>query len=69
MVRLRKDLAEKITKNMSVTPEEFDEALNKYIAANGEGFTKDNILCMFLPNTYEVYFNILPEDLIKRMNS
>ncbi|MBS1682984.1 MAG: endolytic transglycosylase MltG [Bacteroidetes bacterium] len=69
VVRLRKDLAEKITKNIGMTPDEFNEALNEYIAANTEGFTKDNILCMFLPNTYEVYFNILPEDLIQRMNA
>ncbi len=69
VVRLRKDLVEKITKNLGMSPDEFNDALDKFIANNNEGFTKDNILCMFLPNTYEVYFNVQPEDLIKRMNS
>ncbi|MBI1768830.1 MAG: endolytic transglycosylase MltG [Bacteroidetes bacterium] len=69
VVRLRKDLTEKITKNISVSPAEFNEALDDFIANNNEGFSTENILCMFLPNTYEVYFNISPEDLVKRMNT
>ena len=67
-VRLRKELAEKITKNLSITPGEFNDALDDFIKNNDQGFNKDNILCMFIPNTYEVYFNILPEDFIKKMN-
>ena len=69
VARLRKDLVEKITKNVGMSPNEFNEALDQFISSNSEGFNKENILCMFLPNTYEVYFNVLPEDLIKRMNS
>jgi UPF0755 protein len=69
VARLRKDLVEKITKNVGMSPDEFNEALDKFISNNSEGFSKDNILCMFLPNTYEVYFNVMPADLIKRMNS
>jgi UPF0755 protein len=68
VVRLRKDLVEKITKNTSLSPAEFDHALDGFVASNSEGFNKDNILCMFIPNTYEVYFNISSEDLVSRMN-
>ncbi|MBN1339620.1 MAG: endolytic transglycosylase MltG, partial [Bacteroidales bacterium] len=32
------------------------------------GFTGETILCMFLPNTYEVFWNITPEKLFERMN-
>lgn len=67
-VRLRNELAEKITKNVGMSPEEFNNALNEFIKNNGDGFNKDNILCMFLPNTYEVYFNVLPEDLVIKLN-
>lgn len=67
-VRLLSELDEKITKNIGVTPEEFEDALNEFIAENQEGFTKDNILCMFIPNTYQVYFNVVPEELIGRMH-
>ena len=37
--------------------------------SNKHGFTKDNILAMFIPNTYEVYFNVSPDDLITRMHA
>lgn len=68
VVRLRKELAEKITKNTSMSADEFNQALDEFIQKNDEGFNKENILCMFLPNTYQVYFNVSPEDLVKRMN-
>jgi UPF0755 protein len=69
-VRLRDELAEKITKNIGVTSEEFQSALTDFISApqNTEGFTKNTILCMFIPNTYEIYYNISPEDFISRMH-
>ncbi len=68
-VRLVKDLSEKITKNLNMKPEEFEAALIKFAMNNPYGFNKDNILCMFIPNTYEIYFNVSPEDLIERMHS
>ncbi len=67
-LRLISELGERITKNLSITPAQFYTALNSYIATNDEGFNEDNILCMFIPNTYEVYFNITPDELIQRMN-
>jgi UPF0755 protein len=67
-VRVRSELAEKITKNIGITPNEFDDALDDFISGNSEGFTKVNILSMFIPNTYEVYYNITPEDFIERMH-
>ncbi|HEY9488814.1 MAG TPA: endolytic transglycosylase MltG [Chryseosolibacter sp.] len=68
-VRLTPDLSEKITRNLNMTPAEFEAALIKFTMGNREGFNKDNILCMFIPNTYEVYFNVSPDDLIARMHS
>ena len=68
-VRLLDELGEKITKNIGVTPSEFDEALEDFVDTNTEGFTKDNVISMFLPNTYEVYYNVLPDELIERMHT
>jgi len=68
-VRLLSDLDDRITKNLGVTPEEFQEALDDFIADNTEGFTKENILSMFIPNTYQVYFNVVPEELVERMHT
>ena len=67
-VRLLSELGEKITANTGVSTTEFYDALDEFVKTNDEGFTKDNILCMFIPNTYMVYFNIIPEDLIVRLN-
>ena len=66
-VRLVKDLSEKITKNLNMKPAEFEAALLGFAMNNPHGFNKDNILCMFIPNTYEVYFNVSPEELVARM--
>ncbi|MBX2897279.1 MAG: endolytic transglycosylase MltG [Cyclobacteriaceae bacterium] len=68
-IRLKRELAEKITKNTGVTVAEFNDALDKFIASNTEGFTEQNVLSMFLPNTYEVYYNVLPDELIERMHN
>lgn len=67
-VRLRGELSEKITRNIGTRPAEFNDALDNFIAGNKEGFNKDNILTLFIPNTYQVYFNISPEDLVERMH-
>jgi UPF0755 protein len=68
-VRLKSELGEKITKNTGVTVGEFNDALDKFIETNTDGFNEQNILSMFLPNTYEVYYNVLPDELIERMHS
>ncbi len=62
-----RDLAEKITKNLNMTPEEFEAALIHFAMTNKYGFNKDNVMVMFIPNTYEVYFNITPDALVGRM--
>ena len=61
------ELSEKITRNVGVHPEEFDESLDRFIANNPEGFTQETIMAMFIPNTYEVYFNIVPDELVARL--
>jgi UPF0755 protein len=68
-VRLLKELGDKITKNTGLSGDEFDDALDSFTKNNNEGFTKKNVIAMFIPNTYEVYFNLSPEDLVERMNS
>jgi UPF0755 protein len=67
-VRLVKDLAERITKNLNMSPSEFEAAVIRFAMNNSYGFNKDNVLAMFIPNTYEVYFNVSPEELVDRMH-
>jgi UPF0755 protein len=68
-VRLLKELGDKITKNTGLSGEEFDDALATFVDDNNQGFTKQNVIAMFIPNTYEVYFNLSPDDLVERMNT
>jgi UPF0755 protein len=67
-VRLISDLAEKITKNLAITPEEFQASLMNFASSNPYGFDKDNIISMFIPNTYEVYYNISSHQFVERMH-
>ena len=66
-VRLIPELAEKITRNLGMTPQEFEAAVVQFAMTNSYGLNKENILVMFIPNTYQVYYNIVPEALVKRM--
>lgn len=67
-VRLIADLPEKITANLQIGPEDFTAALAKFIDNNEYGFNENNIIAMFIPNTYEVYYNISGEKLVERMH-
>lgn len=67
-VRLISDLSEKITRNLNMKSAEFEAALIKFAMNNSSGFNKDNVLTMFIPNTYEVYFNVSPDELVDRMH-
>ncbi|MFN3839162.1 MAG: endolytic transglycosylase MltG [Cyclobacteriaceae bacterium] len=66
-VRLLPELAQKITRTIGMRPEEFEAELVRFTMNNPHGFTKENIIAMFIPNTYEVYYNITPEQLVERM--
>lgn len=68
-VRLKKDLAEKITINLEITQADFLQALNDTTVAQKYGFDQKNFMAMFIPNTYEVYWNIDVEGLFDRMHT
>ena len=62
------DLAEKITKKLKMS----DDDLMSYLYDNIEDyndFNKLDIISIFLPDTYEVYWNISPNKLTEKMYS
>ncbi|MTI19926.1 endolytic transglycosylase MltG, partial [Fulvivirga sp. RKSG066] len=67
-VRLISELPEKITANLLISAAAFDTALLKFIETNQHGFNEQNIISMFIPNTYEVYYDISAEGLVERMH-
>ncbi|ADR21695.1 aminodeoxychorismate lyase [Marivirga tractuosa] len=66
-VRLKSDLAGKITDNLQADSVEFLALLNNDSLVTAYGFTQDNILSMFIPNTYEVYYTISEQSLFDKM--
>ncbi|MEM1406746.1 MAG: endolytic transglycosylase MltG [Bacteroidota bacterium] len=66
-VRLIGDLGGKITSGIALTEAQFNTALDKFISNNEMGFNSQNIISMFIPNTYQVYYDISGEQLVERM--
>ena len=62
------DLAEKITTKSKMSKDDLLNYLNENIN-NYSGFKKTDIISIFLPDTYEVYWNISPEKLTNKMYS
>ncbi|WP_286745931.1 endolytic transglycosylase MltG [Roseivirga sp. UBA1976] len=67
-VRFKSELSEKITSNVGASTEEFEALLNddEYLAEFG--FNSQNVMAMFIPNTYEVYWSISAKGLFERMH-
>lgn len=67
-VRTKEDLAEKITANLEVTPEQFLALLQDSVYIRKFDFEEETIMSMFIPNTYEFWWNTSPEALFDRMH-
>ena len=65
--RLIEDLYDPVTRYVEINSEEFKLALEDFIQKNDEGFTRQNIISMFIPNTYQVYYTISGPDLVKKI--
>jgi len=66
-VRLKPELAEKLTANLEADADAFLELIEDPAAVSQYGFTTENIMSMFLPNTYEMYWNTNASELLDRM--
>jgi UPF0755 protein len=66
-IRLRKDLAQKLSTTIDARPHEFDSLLSSPSYTRSLGFDTTSILGMFIPNTYELYWNTSAENLMQRM--
>jgi len=66
-VRTLKDLANAMSKNILLSPDEIYDWLTNEENIKQYGFNKYTIISMFVPNTYYVDFDITINDLMKRM--
>ncbi|MDB4088399.1 endolytic transglycosylase MltG [Flavobacteriales bacterium] len=65
--RTLEDIAKKITENIEVSEFEFLMLLNKEETRSKYGFNKETIRTLFIPNTYNVWWDISEEELLARM--
>ena len=66
-IRTKEELAEKITRNLEMSTEEFHILLTDSSYVTKFDFEQETVMSMFIPNTYEVYWNVSPEGLFDRM--
>lgn len=67
-VRLISDLAGKASRYFEADSMRFLNYLTQPETAAKYGFTNENFLAMFIPNTYEMFWTATPEKFAERMN-
>ncbi|MDR2809653.1 MAG: endolytic transglycosylase MltG [Tannerellaceae bacterium] len=66
-IRLIEDLAERLAEQLMLRKDEILLLLNNPDNCRSLGFTTETIGALFIPDTYEVYWNISVENLLQRM--
>lgn len=66
-IRLKENLAGRVSKQLMMDSLSLLDALNDEILIDSLGFDNQTIVSMFIPNTYEVYWDTGVESLMKRM--
>lgn len=66
-IRFKEDLAERLDEQLMLDKEELLSLLNDSAYCDSLGFTTETITSLFIPNTYEVYWNIPVDKLMQRM--
>lgn len=66
-VRTREDLAGKVTRHLQMDSVTLLQLLEDDAFLAPYGVNKETSRCLFIPNTYEVYWNITAEQLFNRM--
>lgn len=61
------DLVAQLTQNIGVYKEAFEALLNDSNTVVSYGFTPENVLALFIPDTYEVYWTISEKQLFLKM--
>ena len=67
-IRLKEDFAGFLGKNFEADSLQFISLLNNEVEAEKYGFTKDNFYAMFIPNTYQIYWNNSADKVLERLH-
>lgn len=66
-IRTKDQLAERISAQLEAKKHALSNLMNDGDYLKELGFKPDNALCMFIPNTYEFYWNTSADQFLKRM--
>lgn len=67
-IRIKQELAGHLAEQLETDSAKYMSLLNDESYLKQFGFTPDNIISMFIPNTYEVYWDISAEKFMERMH-
>lgn len=67
-IRLKENFAGILGKNFEADSLQFSTILNNEAVAEKYGFTIDNFYSMFIPNTYDIYWNTSPDKVVERLH-
>lgn len=67
-LRTKEDLVKRLSQQLMFSEEELREALNNSAIYEKYGFNDKTIVAMFIPNTYEFYWNVSLDKFLDRMN-
>jgi len=68
-IRTKEELANNISAQIEADSTSLINLLNDSLFVKKFGFNTENVLCMFLPNTYEFYWNTTAKSFFERMFS
>ena len=68
-IRLKEDFVKRISEQLMFKEGELYQQLSDSAVCAQFGFDVNTIPCMFIPNTYEMYWNISAEKFMKKMKS
>ena len=67
-IRIKQELAGHLAEQLEADSVTFISLLNNSEYVKKFGFTTENVISMFIPNTYEVYWDITAEKFMERMH-
>lgn len=68
-VRYLENLAAKVAQDLALDSATLVQRLTDPAIIEKFGFTRENFICMFIPNTYEMYWTATPDQFIERMHT
>jgi UPF0755 protein len=66
-IRKKEELAGRVAKKLEADSIAMLDALNHPVQLQKLGLTPESVLTLFIPNTYELYWNTSPEEFLHRM--